>query len=194
MKSPRTDATLSTMPACLRRQQRGVTLVESLTVLTVIAVALGAAAPSFEQARQRRHLEGAAAQLETDIQHARSAAVASDRSVRLTVTSSSAAGGTCYVVHTGTGSDCPCVGNAGPAVCRAGEQSLRTVRFAPGGPVQLDSNVASILFDSAKGTSTPTGTLKLSTHDGSTVHLVVNVMGRVRMCSPNGPASGYKRC
>ena len=45
------------------RRQRGFTLVESLISLAIASVALGAALPGFQQARQQRHLEGLAAQL-----------------------------------------------------------------------------------------------------------------------------------
>jgi type IV fimbrial biogenesis protein FimT len=54
--------------------------------------------------------------------------------------------------------------------------------------------VPSILFDSAKGTSTPTGTLRLMGKDQRAVHLVVNIMGRVRSCSPDSAVPGYKAC
>ena len=54
-----------------RRAQAGVTLIETTTVSAVLAVLTGLAAPAFDQNMQRRHLEGAATQLETDIHHTR---------------------------------------------------------------------------------------------------------------------------
>ena len=58
-----------------RRTQAGVTLVESAVVVSVAAIVTGLAVPNFGRAIDRRHLEGAAAQLETDIHYARSLAV-----------------------------------------------------------------------------------------------------------------------
>lgn len=174
-----------------RRHQRGLSLIESLIVLAVTTVSLGAALPGLQEAMQRRHFDGVAAQLETDLHLARSAAVLHDRSTRISFQVD--AGGSCYVVHTGPAGACPCNAD-GTATCSAGELALRSVRLTSGGPVQLRSNVASILFDSAKGTSTPTGTLRLVGQDQRAVHLVVNIMGRVRSCSPDAAVPGYKRC
>ena len=43
------------------------------------------------------------------------------------------------------------------------------------------------------GTSTPTGTLRLVDSRGRAVHHVVNVMGRVRSCTPAG-VPGWRAC
>ena len=59
--------------------------------------------------------------------------------------------------------------------------------------MQIRSNSASMLFDATKGTVTPTGTLRVQAGVGS-VHLVVNVMGRVRSCSPEGRIPGQRSC
>jgi type IV fimbrial biogenesis protein FimT len=61
----------------------------------------------------------------------------------------------------------------------------------------VQGNVASILFDPLHGTSTPTGTLKIVGDSGRAVHHVVNIMGRVRTCSPVGAAPavpGFRVC
>lgn len=173
------------------RRQRGLSLVESLIVLAVTTVSLGASLPLFQEAVQRRHFDGVAAQLETDLYLARSTAVMQDRSVRISFQVDAA--GSCYLVHTGPTGACSCQAD-GSATCGAGETSFRSVRLPEGGAVQLRSNVPSILFDSAKGTSTPTGTLRLIGPDQRAVHLVVNIMGRVRSCSPAAAVPGYKRC
>jgi type IV fimbrial biogenesis protein FimT len=172
------------------RRQRGVTVLESLIAVSVTAVALGSAVPGFEQARERRHLEGAAAQLETDILYTRSMAVAQDRGLRIQFRSEST--GTCYVVHSGAAGACQCGGD-GTTQCTAGTMVLRSAHFIGGGPVAVRANVGSILFHPVHGTSTPTGTLRITTRSGAAVHHVVNIMGRVRSCSPNG-VSGYVNC
>ena len=173
------------------RRQRGVTLIESLIAVTVTAVALGSALPGFEQARERHHLEGAAAQLETDIMHTRSLAVARNQGVRMGFESLQA--GTCYTVHTGPANACSCDAN-GVAVCSAGAEAIRTVYFPAQGPVAVRANVRSILFDPRLGTSTPTGTLRVVGRGDAAIHQIVNIMGRVRSCSPAGTVAGYPRC
>ena len=173
------------------RRQRGVTLLESLIAVTVTALALGSALPGFEQARERRHLEGAAAQLETDIMHTRSLAVARNQGVRMGFESLQA--GTCYTGHTGAANACSCDAN-GVANCSPGAEALRTVYFPAQGPVAVRANVRSILFDPRLGTSTPTGTLRVVARSDAAIHQIVNIMGRVRACSPAGTVAGYPRC
>ena len=178
-------------PISPARNQRGVTVLESLMAVTVSAVALGSVLPGFEQARERRHLEGAAAQLETDIMHTRSLAVARNQGVRMGFESLQA--GTCYTVHTGPANACSC-NASGAATCSPGAEALRTVYFSAQGPVAVRANVRSILFDPRLGTSTPTGTLRVMGRGDAAIHHVVNIMGRVRSCTPNAAVSGLPKC
>ncbi len=175
------------------RRQRGTSLIEALMVLAVAAISLGSAVPSFQQARLHRHLDGAAAQLETDIQLTRSRAVAERRSLRMSFIQDEH--GSCYVVHSGSVDSCSCSAS-GLAQCSNGEAPARSVRFDLKHPVKLQTNVRSIAFSPDLGTSTPTGTLRLQTSPTHTVHAVVNVMGRVRHCVPDTATSvqGYPRC
>ena len=173
-----------------RRAQAGVTLVETTTVTAVVAVLTGLAAPSFDASVQRRHLEGAATQLETDIHHTRMLAVA--RNAPLRISFESGAGGSCYVIHTGAANQCSCAAD-GSAVCRGDAQAERSVRFATEGLVSLQSNSRSVLFDPSRGTSSPTATVQLRSRNGAAIHQVLNIMGRVRSCSPQGLA-GLRPC
>jgi type IV fimbrial biogenesis protein FimT len=163
--------------------------------MAVVAILLALATTDMSRLHDRRRLEAAAAQLETDLMATRSLAVARDRGVRLGFESTPLF--SCYVIHAGGPDDCHCTGDA-TAICRPGVESWRTVMFDAAGPVFLRSNVRSILFDGTKGTSTPAGTLRLIGRDGSAIHQVINIMGRVRSCSPPlpgvGPVPGYARC
>jgi len=174
-----------------RRAQAGITLVETTVVTSVLAILTGLAAPSFDGAIQRRHLEGAAAQLETDIHYTRMLAVA--RNAPLRISFESTAGGSCYVIHTGAANQCGCAAD-GSAVCQGDAQAERSVRFEAGGAVSLRSNARSVLLDPVKGTSTPTATMQLTARNGVAIHQVMNIMGRVRSCSPAPALSGYRRC
>ena len=171
-------------------RQRGLTLIECLVALAVVVTLLGSALPSFGKLAERRHLEGTAAQLATDIQHTRSLAVAQAEGQRLSFGADAA--GSCYVVHDGPANACRCSG-AGSVQCVAGAVSKRAVFFSADGPVQVRTNVGSILFHPVHGTSTPTGTLRVVTRSGAAVHQIVNIMGRTRACSPNG-VNGYPAC
>ncbi|CAD5372080.1 Prepilin-type N-terminal cleavage/methylation domain-containing protein [Rubrivivax sp. A210] len=171
--------------------QAGVTLVESLIGLAIAAVLAGTTAPGFVSALERRQLEGAAAQLETDIQLARSEAVMANRGLR--VSFESEATGSCYVVHSGDAGDCRCSGNEQP-VCSGTARAWRSASFASGSPVQLRSNVRSMFVDADKGTVSPTATLQLQGRSGLALNVVVNIMGRARQCTPTPPLAGLRAC
>ena len=172
-------------------RQRGVSLIEAATVLAVIAVVAGTAAPSLQAVIEARRLDAAATQLATDIRFTRTEAVARNEPLRLSVRP--VAGGTCYLVHTGAADACTCP-TTGPAVCSGDARALRTVVLPGGERVTLQANVGSILFDPVHGTSTPTGTLRLIGTRERAIHHIVNVMGRVRSCSPTGAVPGYRAC
>ncbi len=184
-------APLNATPHRARRAQAGLSLVECLMTLCVACVAVGAVIPSFSLALEGRHLEGAAAQLETDIMHTRSLAVAADRSLRMRFQQDAA--GSCYVVHSGPANACRC-GDDGSAICSSEGQALRSVRYTADQRVELASNVTSILFSPTLGTSTPTGTLRFTGREGRALHVVVNITGRVRTCSPGATLAGYPAC
>lgn len=178
-------------PTRLTHRQRGVTLVEACTVLAVLAVLVSTAAPNLQGLIDSRRLDGAATQLATDIQFVRTEAVARNLPVRLSF--HVIADGSCYVVHTGNADQCDC--NApGPATCSGDARQIKTVALTAADRVSLQTNVASVLFDPLHGTSTPTGTLRLVGQQGRAVHHVINVMGRVRSCSPQGAMPGYRAC
>lgn len=172
------------------RHHRGLTLTETLITLSIALVALGSAVPGFEGARERRHLEGAAALFETDFAYARSTTVATNQTLR--VRFGSDASGTCYVVFAGAPTDCQC-GAAGPS-CSGSAQVLRHAHQPAGTGVTIGANVGVLSIDPLRGTVTPTTTVRFSARDGRAVHQVVNLMGRVRSCSPEPSLPGYPRC
>lgn len=174
-------------------QPRGVTLVEASIVMAIVAITMATAAPSFNAFIEKQRLDGAAAQLASDLQLARAEAVLRNTPLRLTV--HHAAWGHCYVIHTGAAQDCHCE-TSGPALCTDEADAMKTVQWASEQGISLQSAVRSLLFDPLHGTSTPAGTLKVVAASGRAVHHVVNVMGRVRTCSPQGAGAvaGYRSC
>jgi type IV fimbrial biogenesis protein FimT len=173
---------------------RGVTLIETSIVSAIAAVLMSVASPSFSGFIENRKIDGVAANLQADIQFVRQEAVLRNRPVRLSFYGNDS--GTCYVAHTGNHADCSCDAH-GRAACAAPTQTIKTVAFKATEKIAVQANVNSILFDPLHGTSTPTGTLKVVTNSGRAVHHVVNVMGRVRSCSPQSNATsvpGYRAC
>jgi type IV fimbrial biogenesis protein FimT len=145
----------------------------------------------MQQLLDARRFDGIASQLASDLQFTRISAVARNQSLRFSLPADAA--GSCYVIHTGKADACRC-GASGPAACSPGASEIRTVRLPAADRVLVQANVASILFDPVHGTSTPTGTLRVIGANGRELRHVVNVMGRVRSCSPQGTVGGYRAC
>ena len=173
-----------------RSRQRGVTLIESAIALAVVAVAATTAAPGLQDLVVHKLLEGVAAQLATELQAVRSEAVA--RNAALRVSFHADPGGSCVVVHTGAKALCTCSA-AAPANCTGDALLLRATYLPVEQKVGVGASAGSILFDPLHGTSTPAATVRVTAAPGA-IHHVVNVMGRVRSCSPDGRIGGYRVC
>lgn len=173
----------------VRRHARGFTLVEILCAVSILATSVGLAMPSVKNWKERQGLLSAAAELETDIQYARSQAVAQNGAVHLTVRT--AVEGACYVMHTGGADECNCTSAQG-AVCTGQAKMLRYVAFPERGAVKLLNRDTTLTFNPRLGTVTPAATFKLKA-PVATVHQVVSIMGRTRSCSPD-KLPGIKAC
>ncbi len=174
-----------------KRRERGLTLLELAIVVAITAIVAAASAASFNALIDARRLDSAATRLAADIQLVRSEAIARNRSLRLSIASGT--GASCWIVHSGSAADCSCNADAG-AVCVGSARAIRSAVLPGNERVSVAGNVTSIVFDPLHGTSTPTGTLRVIGARGSAVHLIVNVVGRVRSCSPAGAVPGYSPC
>jgi type IV fimbrial biogenesis protein FimT len=172
-----------------RGRQRGVSMVEACCVLAIASILAGSALPSFKDTLGKRTLEGVSSEVRTDLMYARSEAVSRNEGVRVSFYEGTA--GRCYVVHTGGRADCQCDGS-GPAVCSGEAVALKTVN--PAGGVQVVANVSSLRFDPTNGTTSPTGTVCTVPPSGRAVHNVVNLLGRVRTCSPAATGAPCAPC
>lgn len=180
----------------LRPLSRGLTLAELLVTLALAALLLSLAQPSFERWLQRRHLLGASAQLQADVQLLRASAVARHRLLRLTFHDTGT--GMCYLLHSGEADDCQCHADAArtPQVaCAPGTELLRAQLLPAERRIVLQSNVASLRVDPRHGTFTPTGSIDLVSADGrASLRHVVNILGRVRLCSPGRDLPEMQPC
>jgi type IV fimbrial biogenesis protein FimT len=151
-------------------QQRGVTMIEACMTLAIAGILAGSALPSFKETLDKRQVEGFSSEVGTE-------AVARNTGVRISFHRG------CYVVHTGSRADCHCDGQ-GPAVCTGDAVAIKTVNADSARTAQIVSSVSSMRFEPINGTVTPTGTVCTVPARGRAVHNVVNIMGRVRTCSP----------
>jgi type IV fimbrial biogenesis protein FimT len=179
----------------IQSRQRGLTIIELMTVLVVIAILAVIALPSFNNLIGKRRVEGVFNELHTDMQMARSEAVARNRAVRVTF------GAGCYVVHV-----------TSPATTTTCTQTTETIdpddtkvkvaqlqASTNAALVPLDS-LTFIEFDPTRGTATWDGTgaaaaVNVQSSAGAwQLRTVTAPVGRVRTCSPNTSVEGFPAC
>lgn len=171
-------------------RQRGITMVEQLVAISAIAAVVTATAPKASDLGLKQRLAGNAAQLRTDMQWAKSEAIIRNQALRISFQRDGAK--SCYVVHTGRAGACDCVSGESPR-CTAGAEALKSQHWSDN-TIAVASNSASILVDPDLGTVTPTASVNLVNAKGDTIRSIVNVMGRVRQCTPTRGMEGLPTC
>jgi len=150
----------------MRMRPRGVTLIEVLMVVAIMAIVLGFAVPSFSESTARRKLEGVANELATDMQYAKSQAASLSTNVSLVTTANG------YSI--------------------SGAASIKTVSLDTG--VTL-TNPITVTFEPHRSFPDAAATVNLSHPQSSaTLRVRVDAVGRVLTCSPGGSFPGYPTC
>jgi type IV fimbrial biogenesis protein FimT len=170
-----------TRPDALRQARRahGMTMIDSLIVVSILGILIATAIPSFQTAMKSQRAQRTADEIAITIQHARSEAVTRNRQVSVAAVQS-ADGGTCHIVFDGERDDCRCESPA--PVCTAGTQLIAGGYVASNTGVRVTAN-AVVRMNPRNGTATPTGTFRIATDDGIEIQQRVNVTGRVRGCT-----------
>ena len=177
---------------CCRSPQSGISLVQALITLALVAVMCAAGLSSFKDALDWRRLEGHSHELLHTLHWGRSLSVSAHNDIRLSVQQTSA--GSCYVVYTGSMGSCACDAS-GASVCSAGATAHKTALISSSDRIQLSSNVNALMWEPQQGRATPAGSLTLTHANGNSIKLVVNMLGRVRACVPAGASNrGYPVC
>jgi prepilin-type N-terminal cleavage/methylation domain-containing protein len=175
------------------RRQAGVTLIELLVALVVLAVFVTIGIPSFNSIFEKKRLSGAAQALYADLQFARAQAIKSNKGIAVNFNEVA----WCYgITDTEPFSDCTCTAtSAANCTVEGVERAVFTSAFPK---VSLDQNFSgnSIEFDHVRGGLKPgvnNGTASFEDTDGRKVNVVLSPSGRARICSPTEYA-GYESC
>lgn len=176
--------------------QAGVTLIELLVALAVLAVFVALGIPSFNSIFDNKRLTGAAQAMHADFQFARAQAIKSNQDISVNFVEGS---NWCYGITDSTPfSDCVCSNTASAASCTV-EGVQRVVNGSTQFPkVILDQNFSGnkVEFDPVRGglkAGVTNGSARFQNTDGSEMRAVLSASGRARLCSPTGYA-GYKPC
>lgn len=155
-------------PVASGRRPRGFTLVELLVAMALAAVLLAVSVPSFSMLLAKMRVEGAANNLSTDLQLARSEALQRRANVSLATSSD----GTSYTLTSGT-------------------TTLKTVSLGSG--LSFTGSVT-ITFEPLRGLANAGTINTISSLSSGQLRIATDVMGRVQFCSPDGLFKGYPSC
>lgn len=186
---------------CTIIRERGVTLLELLVGVAILAMLVAIAAPSLHDWIVRQRVKAIATELVTDLQLARTESISRNQIIRISFDSSAAA--TCYTVHTG-GNDrvrkCDCLAAIGTACNGKRMTEIKTINVDAGSEVTISSDAAGGMQEyMANGlidmTSPP---MNVDISGGGSKRLVVTTSSLVRrpsICAPSGSTiAGFQPC
>jgi type IV fimbrial biogenesis protein FimT len=197
------------------RKSRAFTLIELLVVVVLIAIVLAIGVPSFTNYIVTNRLKAVTAQLVTDLQFARSEAMARSTPVFFSYRNVLGANGmTCYILFTSTSGsgDCNCQQNPGSRCVAAGLTELRThqvgvrekVRFNLGSGQNsifaFDSVNGGIFYytndySTARGQAQIVESVVIGDISGRKLRMTLSPAGRPSVCSAGSKlVAGYPIC
>ena len=189
---------------------RGFTLIELMVVLAVAGLLIVLAAPSFQDMIVMQRLRGINAQLVTDMQFARSEAVARGRVVRVNLGFDTTQ--TCYVIYTANGNEgagrCECVRGTDAACTSGTSKEIRTASVARTGRVNIewpatqdtgfgfDPTTGGLISIPSDDSSAPLSAVQIDVRVDADRQLrnKINQTGRPSVCAPNATRMQVQAC
>ena len=180
--------------ASANRAHRGLTIIELMVVVAVVAVLITLAAPSMRAMIAAQRVKSINAELVTDLQFARSEAARRNRNVFVRFNPADG----CYVIYVDAISgSCDC---SRATVCTAetGREEIKTVRLPPANGVSLSTSSASstILRFGAQSGRQQDNSFQVGVDStlGGQLRTTINAAGRPTVCTPDGSVSGTPTC
>lgn len=180
------------VPRKSRQAIQGWTLIECCSALAVVCVLASSAVSSFTDLITRKRLEMGSNQLLADLHYLRSEVVARNEGLRISFRQDD--GGSCYVLHNGAAQDCTCSSNGSTSCQSPTARVIKSLALPTRNGITIQSNVASIHFDPRLGTSSPAGTVRVVDKQDRSIHHVVSIRGRVRVCAPEDNLPNLPSC
>lgn len=189
----------------------GFTLPELMLTLSILAILASQGVPAMQEMLERNRLKGAARALAEDLQWVRSEAIRRNRNLHLVIDDDSV---WCYGITDRTDCDCrrtdPDAGDActlSPPT-EGGTPLLKRVGGADFAGVNARTSFSEGLtgFDARRGTTmrmgsgepgserSGNGNVTFANARDEQLRVVLSVIGRVRVCSPNQSVPGFRRC
>lgn len=188
-----------------RRQGSGFTLIEMLVVVAIIGILAALAAPSMTRLLERGRLRGAAEQVASDLQLARTEAIKRNQDVKVTFSSDTPSTSWCYGVRVGGDCNCAITDPTDATACQI-DGVLKVTSSADFAGVSLAGsfvgsgvNARTTGFNPRHGTAqtgvagAPENGTVTATIKSDNLSVRVTLLGRVRVCSTNG-MPGFQSC
>jgi type IV fimbrial biogenesis protein FimT len=171
---------------------QGVTLIELMVVITIAAILLALAVPSFQEMIDRNRLKAATESVFGSMQFAKSEAIKRNERIFLIVAASTSP----WQYYLTENSPCLLTQNNTAASDYCGIDGIpKKVSGEEYPNVSIGSTETSYSFSPLRGTLTP-GTITLNSGLGKEMRVVTSGLGRIRICSPSGNenVAGYSEC
>ncbi|EXJ13326.1 pilus assembly protein [Imhoffiella purpurea] len=165
----------------------GLTLLELLVTLCVLAVLLAMGLPSMRAMLDRNHLKAAAQGLAEDLQWTRSESI--KRHLELRVIFDIQPDTWCYGILESQEGSCNCR----LASQTTGACDLKHVTDADHPGISLDPSFDATGFDPRRATAI-NGSIRVTDGSGNQLRVILSRLGRIRICSPDARVSGYDPC
>ena len=165
------------------RTTQGISLIELLVILTITAILITIAAPTFTTLNQNYHLTTAAESLYNTLQYARSEAVKQNKTIYVTFQTGD---NWCYGVNTLSACNC-----STPNSCNLGTTNTLKTQQLSLSTSGLTNN--SVQFEGTHGAANASGSVTLTLYGQTTlITLSISRLGNLQLCSTG--ISGYTAC
>lgn len=164
------------------RPRRGLTLIELMVALAIVAVLMSLALPSFGAILARQRLKAAAEQLAADLSEARLLAAQRAQPLHLKLQPGAQ---WCWALASASGCDCRVAQSCQLKTVRGSDHP--GVRLVDGGEMRIDA-------PGRGGLVLASGAALLQGRDGSALRVALTPLGRPKVCAPAAAVPGYPRC
>ncbi|BAL95027.1 GspH/FimT family pseudopilin [Rubrivivax gelatinosus] len=164
----------------MKHRALGLTLLETMIAVAIVALLASLAVPSFGSAAERSRLRFAAETLASDLGEARFEAARRGQPLQLEVRPGA---GWCWAIATQPGCGCDA-----HRACQ-----LKTERAADHGGIRLVDAAPTQLEADGQAQATPRPALFESTR-GERLQVSLSPLGRARICAPAAAVPGYPAC
>jgi type IV fimbrial biogenesis protein FimT len=162
----------------MRRRGRGLTLLEMMVALAIVALLTTLALPSFASIMSRHRLKAAAEQLSMDLAELRLLAAQRGQPLHLNLNSGAQ---WCYALAVAAGCDCRVPQGCQLKTVRA--QDHPGVTLLPGQDLRIDPQPGH-----------GGGSALLQGSDGARLRVSVSPLGRPKVCAPEVAVPGFAAC